>query len=502
MVYTKNLNKKYALISVYDKKRLSYLCRNLSKYNYRFISTGGTSKKINQFGYKCMDITKFTGLKEILSGRIKTLNHKIHSALLYKRDDKKHLEEIKKLKILNIDLVVVNLYPFEKFYKTDNHNKIIEMIDIGGVSLLRSSSKNFQYITTISHVDDYFTLIDNLKNNNGNTDIDFRKMMAAKAFEKTSLYDGLVLEWLKSKINNKKLNLRYGENQNQKSYLVKNYTYDISKYQLSGKQMSYNNIIDVDSGIKCLQEFKEPTCIIIKHTNPCGVASGKNIMNAFKKAYECDQKSAFGGVILLNRPINKKLSSEINKKFFEIIVSSGFDKKSLEILKRKNNLILLKINKYMGLKKQFRSTIFGTLFQDEHNFKIDKKFIKPATNIKLKSKLLDDLIFCIKVTKHTKSNSIVLVKNKQTIGIGAGQTSRVGSLKIALKNATENKKSKNFVCGSDGFFPFTDSVKVLKNNHCLAIAQPSGSINDNKIVEYCKNNKISLYFTKYRLFKH
>ena len=502
MVYTKNLKRKYALISVYEKKRLSYLCRNLSKYNYRFISTGGTFKKINQLGYKCIEISKFTGFKESLSGRIKTLNHKIHTALLYKRDDEKDLEEIKKLKILNIDLVVVNLYPFEKFYKINNHNKIIEMIDIGGVSLLRSSSKNFRYITTISNINDYLALIDNIKKNNGSTDINFRKQMASLAFEKTSLYDGFIFNWLTSNVESNRLNLRYGENENQKSHLIKNNSYDISKHKLSGKPMSYNNIIDIDSGIKCLQEFKEPTCIIIKHTNPCGVASGKNIMNAFKKAYESDKKSAFGGVILLNRPVNKKLSTEISKKFFEIIACSGFDKKSLEILKKRKSLILLKINKNMGLKKQFKSTIFGTLFQDDHNFKIDEKFIKAATNIKLKKNLLNDLIFCIKVTKHTKSNSIVLVKDKQTIGIGAGQTSRVGSLKVALKNASESKKGKDFVCGSDGFFPFTDSIKILKKNHCIAIAQPSGSVNDNKIVEYCKNNKISLYFTKYRLFKH
>ncbi len=502
MVYTKNLKEKYVLISVYDKKNLSYLCKNLSNFNYKFISTGGTYKKINKLGYKCLEVSKLTGFNEILEGRVKTLHHKIHAALLYKKDNKKHLKEVNKAKIFNIEMVVVNLYPFENFYKKNNHEKTIEMIDIGGVSLLRSSSKNFKYITTVSQIDDYSSLIDNIKKNSGKTDINFRKKLASKAFDKTSSYDDLISKWLDININRNRFDLKYGENENQKSYLVKRPSFDISKYKVNGKSLSYNNIIDIDSGLRCLKEFTDPTCIIIKHTNPCGVASADNIINAFKKAYDADKKSAFGGVILLNRPINQKLSNEIIKNFFEVIVSTNFDKKSLEILKKKKNLIALKINKNIKLEEEFKSTVFGNLYQDDNNSKIDRNFIKAVTNLKLNNKLLNDLVFCIKVTKHSKSNSIVLVKNKQTIGIGAGQTNRIGSLKIAISNAKLNKKCNNFVCASDGFFPFTDSVKVLKKNGCLAIAQPQGSINDYKVVEYCKNNKISLYFTKNRLFKH
>ncbi len=503
MVNTKNLKTKYALISVYDKKKLSFLCKNLNKARYSFISTGGTSKKIKQLGYNCIEINKITKFKEILGGKVKSLHPKIYASLLFKRDNQKDLNEINRLKGINIDLVIVNLYPFENIIsKSKDENKILEMIDIGGPSLLRAASKNFKFVTTISDISNYSDLIKNINKNFGKTDLNFRKKMASKAFQITSSYDNIISNWFDLGSGKNKSFLRYGENPNQKSYLENKKPINIFDKQLNGKQISYNNIIDVDSGLSCLSEFKKPTCVIIKHTNPCGVATGNTIEQAFNKAYKSDSKSAFGGIVLLNKKVDEKLAKKINKNFFEIIVCPHYNKRSLDILKQKKNLIILKIDDTIKIQNQFRSTIFGALYQENDLDKINKNFIKSATTLTITKKIYEDLLFCTKVVKHVKSNAIVLVKDQQTIGIGAGQTSRVDSLNIALKKSKENFKIKSFVCGSDGFFPFTDSVKILNKNSCIAIVKPSGSINDKKIINYCIKNKIILYFAKNRLFKH
>jgi len=304
------------------------------------------------------------------------------------------------------------------------------------------------------------------------------------------------------KKRNKKIKLRYGENPNQEAYIISNENKSIFDFQISGKKLSYNNISDVDSGVKCLHEFQEPTSIIIKHTNPCGVASARNIQTAFKKCYESDSKSAFGGIILLNRKVTLNLAKIIFNNFFEMVISPDFDKKALELLKVKKNLILLKIPKYKKNKMTHRSTLFGDLYQSNDKDKIGKGFLKLVSENKTSTKAIDDLIFSLKVVKHLKSNAIVLSKNKQTIGLGHGQTNRVDALKIALKIKNTNFKIKSFVCSSDGFFPFTDSNKLLKKNGCKALAQPSGSINDRKIITFAKENGIYLYFIKNRLFKH
>ena len=304
------------------------------------------------------------------------------------------------------------------------------------------------------------------------------------------------------KIKNKKIELRYGENPNQLAYLVSNSKKSIFDYQLSGKKISYNNIIDLDSGMKCLEEFEEPTSIIIKHTNPCGVASASKIENAFLKSFKSDLKSAFGGIVFLNRRVNLILAKRIYKNFFEMIVAPHFDKNALEILQKKKSLILLKIPKINKRRTENKSTLFGDLFQTKDMTKINKKFITLMTNKKTSLRKIEDLIFSLKVAKHLKSNAIVLSNNKQTVGLGHGQTNRVDALKFAIKNRDKYFKKETFVCASDGFFPFTDSIKLLKKNGCKVVAQPGGSINDKKIISFANLKDISLYFTKHRLFKH
>ncbi len=300
----------------------------------------------------------------------------------------------------------------------------------------------------------------------------------------------------------KKMTLRYGENPNQKAHLVENLNKSIFDYQINGKKISYNNIIDLDSGLKCLSEFNEPTSIIMKHTNPCGVASAKEIDKAFLKSYESDKKSAFGGIVFLNRKVNSSLANDIVKHFFEMIVAPGFENEAIKILRFKKNLILLKIPNYKNTVTNYRSTLFGELYQTNDLVPINQKFINLVSNKKGSAKLIQDLLFSLKVVKHLKSNAIVLSKNKQTLGLGHGQTNRVDALNFAIRNKKKYFKKISFVCASDGFFPFTDSIKILNKNGCSILAQPSGSINDNKIVSFANKNKISLYFSKNRLFKH
>tara|TARA_A200000113_G_C8849957_1_gene349909 strand:- start:146 stop:1063 length:918 start_codon:yes stop_codon:yes gene_type:complete len=301
---------------------------------------------------------------------------------------------------------------------------------------------------------------------------------------------------------NKKIFLRYGENPSQEAHLISNNVKTVFDYQINGKKLSYNNIIDLDSGLRCLNEFSEPTSIIVKHTNPCGVASAKEINRAFQKSYESDKKSAFGGVIFLNRRVNSRLANIIIKNFFEMVVAPDFEKKAVKILKGKKNFIVLKTPIIKSKKMEYKSTMFGDLHQTKDIEKINEKFINLASNKKSSSKFIEDLIFSLKVVKHLKSNAIVLSNNKQTVGLGHGQTNRVDALSFAIKNKKKYFQNIQFVCASDGFFPFTDSINILKKNGCNTIVQPSGSINDQNIISFANKNLISLYFTKNRLFKH
>ena len=304
------------------------------------------------------------------------------------------------------------------------------------------------------------------------------------------------------KIKDKKTKLRYGENPNQEAWMKINSNKSVFDFQINGKKIGYNNIIDLDSGLRCLREFYEPTALIVKHTNPCGVASASKIENAFIKSFKSDSKSAFGGVIFLNRKVNLNLAKVIFKFFFEMVVATDFDKAALSLLKKKKNLILLKIPKIKEEGIEFRSTLFGDLYQTKDFTPINNKFLTLASNKNTSTKLIDDLLFSLKVVKHLKSNAIVLTCNKQTVGLGLGQTNRVDALKVAIKNKKTHFKNKSFVCVSDGFFPFTDSLKLLNLNGCSAVAQPSGSINDTSIISFANKKNIPLYFIKNRLFKH
>ena len=418
MVYRKNLKKKFALISVYNKNRLKYLCSNLINHNYSLISTGSTGETIRSMGFKCIDVSKVTKFKEMFSGRIKTINPLIYGSLLYDRNNKSHKKEFLSLKVPEINIVVINLYPFNKFKNSKKSNKVIEMIDIGGPSLLRAASKNYKFITPIINTLDYPKLINNLKKNCGETDIIFRKKMAHKIFNEISKYDKMIANWF-------------------------------NDFQISGKKISYNNIIDIDSGLKCLSEFTEPTSVIVKHTNPCGVASAKSIDRAFIKSYNSDSKSAFGGLIFLNRKVKLNLANKIIKNFFEMIVAPDFEKKAIKKLTTKKNLILIKIPVVKIQTFDFRSTIFGKLYQTIDKTPINRNFINLVSQKKTSKKSIDDLLFSLKVVKHLKSNAIVISKNKQTLGLGHGQTNRVDALKFAIRNKKLIFNEKKFVCVSD-----------------------------------------------------
>tara|TARA_B100000029_G_C17587128_1_gene961462 strand:- start:1433 stop:2947 length:1515 start_codon:yes stop_codon:yes gene_type:complete len=504
MVIRKNLNSS-ALISVYDKSNLKKLCLSLKKHKINIISTGATAKKIRALGFKCKEVANIIKKKEILGGRVKTLDTKIHASILFKRNNNHHIKTFKNLKFPQIDYVIVNFYPFKKTPNKESHNKI-EMIDIGGPSMVRSASKNFEYVTTICETKNYDSLIKELDKNGGKTTLSFRKQMARRNFKLTSDYDLSIFKWLNNKQNlttKNKVNIKYGENPNQRAFFLKNSNINIFNSQISGKELGYNNILDISDGMGCLREFNEPTCLIVKHNNPCGVASSKNIKNAYKKALQSDPVSAFGGVVLLNKKIDIGLARIINHNFYEVIVAPGFNKGALKILMTKKKLILINSS---GLKQKkgflLKSVNSGILYQEENFYNLTKSKIKLVSKKNSSQKTLDDLIFAFKVAKHVKSNAIVLAKNKQTIGVGAGQMSRLDSTRIAILKYKDFFKGVKFVCASDGFFPFTDSLKLLLKLNCDALIQPSGSINDSKIINFAKKNNASLYFVKNRIFKH
>ena len=507
-----NVEKKYALISVFDKTDLSYICQTLDRFNIGLISTGSTAKTIKKAGFKCKLVSDLTKFKEILDGRVKTLHPKIHASILHDRKNKYHIHTFKELNFPIIDFVIVNLYPFEKLIQiTNNISNCIEMIDIGGPALLRSAAKNYKSITTISSINDYGAFVKNILSNQGKTTLSFRKRMAQKIFETTAAYDSSIASWFAHKkqsvfkiSNLNSASLRYGENPNQKSkYYFKSKINFIDKAKLRGKELSYNNILDLDAGLNCINEFTEPTCVIIKHNNPCGVASGSTIHKAVIKAIEADPISAFGGIVTLNRMLNKRTAEVLNNKFFQLIAAENFNVKSVQILQNKKNLILINKKKLsLNKKDDIKSVLGGYLVQEKNTIKIKKSNLRCVSNIKTNTKKIDDLLFALKVCKHVKSNAIVLVNQKQTIGIGAGQMSRLDSTKLALDKAGKIRKDAGYVAASDAFFPFPDNLKLLINKNCNAIAQPLGSINDEKIIKFAKSKQFPLYSFKYRLFKH
>ncbi len=510
-----NLKKiKRAIISVSDKSNLKLLLPTLKKFNIEIISSGSSFKKIRSMKYNCINVSNYTGFSEMLDGRVKTLHPKIHAGILNIRKNSTHRRDLKKQNIPNIDLVIVDLYPFEKQLE-EKSKKLIEYIDIGGATLIRAAGKNFNDVTVISNIDDYFQLVKELKINKGSTSIEFRKFMSAKAFGLTAYYDSVVSNWLNNQLNIKfpekktvhgKLieKLRYGENPHQQGGLYKT-TDNLGIKKIHGKQLSYNNYNDIYSALSILSTFKKKEgTVIIKHTNPCGVSAEKNQIKSFKDALACDPISSFGGVVAINSIITKKLALEMNKIFFEIIISIGFKKDAFKILKKRKNIILINCNKF-NLINEKHYLFLGNAFlsQDSNSMLLNNK-LKIVTRKKPSPSQLNSMKFAFNICKFVKSNAIVLANGKSTIGIGAGQPSRLDSCKIASQKALQfvPEKITNSVAASDAFFPFSDGIEELAEIGIEAIIQPGGSINDKKVIEAANNAGLVMAFTGIRHFKH
>ncbi len=515
-----NLKIKSALVSVFDKENIPSLLKCLKKHNIKIISSGGTYKSIKKLGYKCIELSNYTGFKEMLDGRVKTLHPKIHAGILHDRKNKAHKTEMSEQKFSPIDLIVVNFYPFQKVVtETKNPNKIIENIDIGGPTMVRAAAKNFKNVAIITNKNDYTPLIKELEKNNGATSLKFREIMSSKAFGLTAYYDAMIANWFNSKLNiqfperktifgRRLKKLRYGENPHQESSIYIN-DYEDKKLgftQIHGKELSYNNFNDMFASLDVLESIKgKASTVIIKHANPCGVSEHKNPLDSFKNAYACDPISAFGGVIACNYKITKNIALEINKNFLEVILGKGFDKESLKILKKKKNLRIIDISKFKPKNVSSFKIFDGSfLVQNKNKIVFDRKKIKCVTKLKPSKKELAEVRFAFNVSKYVKSNAIVLCNNHSTIGIGTGQPSRLDSCKIAIQKARQFQlgKIKNSVAASDAFFPFADGIEALIKAGIKIIIQPGGSIRDQEVINVANKAKIKMLFTGVRHFNH
>ncbi len=515
-----NLKVKNALISVSNKENLVSLLKTLKKFNINIISSGGTYVAIKKLGYKCTELSKYTGFKEMLDGRVKTLHPKIHAGILHDRQNKKHKNEMSKQNFPAIDLIVVNFYPFQKIVtNTNNSKQIIENIDIGGPTMVRSAAKNFKNVTIITNKDDYKLLIKELETLRGKTSLKFRELMSSKAFGLTAYYDAMIANWFNRKLKiqfperktifgRRLKKLRYGENPHQQSSVYVNDYNDkqLGFDQIHGKELSYNNYNDIFASLEILNTLKKKTgTVIIKHANPCGVSENKVPLISFKNAYASDPISAFGGVIACNYKIDKKIASEIDKKFLEVLLAPGYEKDSLRILKRKKNLRIIDISNFK-IENHNSIKVYGGSFliQSKDDVVIVKKKLKCVTKLKPTKKELAEIQFAFNISKHVKSNAIVLCNNFSTIGIGAGQPSRLDSCKIAVQKAKQfqSSKIKNSIAASDAFFPFADGVKILIKAGVKTIIQPGGSIRDQEVINAADKAKIKMLFTGVRHFNH
>ena len=505
-----------ALISVSDKSNLKPLLQILNKNKVKLISSGGTFKTIKKLKFKCVKISDFTGFKEILDGRVKTLHPKIHAGILNKRNNKLHLKEINNNNFENIDLVIVNFYQFEKtLKKTKNHNKIIENIDIGGPTMVRAAAKNYNDVTVITSTEQYSDLINELKINKGTTSLKFRKKMSQLAFNETAYYDSVISNYFNNTSNiyfpQKKIfhgnlieKLRYGENPHQESAIYsQNKNLKINK--IHGKQLSYNNYNDIFSALTISKTLPKNTgTVIIKHTNPCGVSILKNKIDSYKSALGCDPISAFGGIVSCNFKINKSLALELTKMFFEVIIANGFDKDALKLLKFKKNLRLIDASNFLLNEiLRFNSTNDSILVQSEDKKIFTKNDFKIVSKKKPTKTQFDNLIFAFNVCRYVKSNAIVLANNKTTIGIGSGQASRIDSCQIAINKMVKfNNDKKEIVAASDAFFPFIDGIEKLVQSGVSAVIQPEGSIRDKDVIKFANATDTVLVFSKTRHFRH
>ena len=508
---------KRALISVSDKKNLKPLLNILKKNKIEIVSSGGTFKEIKKLKFKCTEVSEYTGSPEILGGRVKTLHPKIHGGILNKRNNKSHLQDLIKNNFGNIDLVIVNFYPFENTLKnTSNHKKIIENIDIGGPTMVRAAAKNYNDVTVITSSDQYKELIGEIIKFKGATSQDFREKMSQIAFTETAYYDALISNYFNKITNNqfpqKKIiygnlieKLRYGENPHQESAIYSQNNF-LQIKQLHGKHLSYNNYNDIFAALTISKSLpKNNGTVIVKHSNPCGVSILKNNVKCYKAALACDPVSAFGGIVSCNFKINKKLAVELSSIFFEVIIGNSFDNDALKILKKKKNLRLIDSTNFrLSEYSKFSSVSGNILVQSEDKENFIKKDFKVVSKKKPSKSQFDDLIFAFNVCRYAKSNAIVLANEKATVGIGSGQPSRLDSCQIAInkmKKFTE-VPSKDVVAASDAFFPFVDGIEKLVQSGIRAVIQPSGSIRDKEIIKFANETDTVLVFSKTRHFRH
>ena len=509
---------KTALISVYDKKDLNLLLKNLLKHKIQIISSGGTFKEIKRLGYKCIEISKYTGSKEILDGRVKTLHPKIHAGILSIRKNKAHAKDLKRNNFSEIDLVIVNFYPFERILEnTNKHKNIIENIDIGGPTLVRAAAKNYNDVTVITGTEYYKNLIEELNSKKSKTTLEFRQKMSEIAFTETAYYDGLISKYFNSKSNNlftkKKVffgnlveKLRYGENPHQEAGL-----YSIEKQlnikQLHGKKLSYNNYNDIFSALLISKSLpKNIGTVIVKHANPCGVSIHKNNLESYQQALACDPISAFGGIVSCNFKINKKLALELKKIYLEVVICNGIENKALKILKKKKNLRIIDSSKINDISFYNISSKFNSLLlQTSDTFTFSTSNFKVVSKIKPSLETMKNLIFAFNISRFVKSNAIVIANKDSTIGIGSGQPSRLDSCEIAINKMNKfykEKKGDKIIAASDAFFPFVDGIEKLVQSGVSAVIQPYGSVRDKEIIKFANKTNTVLVFSKTRHFNH
>ena len=520
---------KRAIISLSDKNNIETLINIIKKYNIEVLSTGGTAKVIREHDVEVTDISDYTNFPEMLDGRVKTLHPKVHGGLLGRSNISQHEKEMQKHDIEPINLLIVNLYPFSETVENgENFEECIENIDIGGPSMIRSAAKNHENVCVITNPEDYEDLNKILEKNSGSTSLIDRKLYASKAFSKTAFYDSMISQWLNKQLNvswpdtvtiSGKLleKLRYGENPHQESAVYKKMDHKLNGVVkaslLQGKPLSYNNLNDSDAAYDLINEFKEPTIAIIKHANPCGVSSKKSICEAWESALRTDPQSAFGGIVASNKEVTEELAEKMDKIFLEVIIAPSFSKAALSIFSNKKNLRLLKIRPKKNVKNSdyiIKDLSDGFLIQDKDNETLDENNLNIVTIKKPSSKEITDLIFAFKIAKHVKSNAIIYAKNNSTVGIGAGQMSRIDSSQIAAiksKKASElaglkTNMAEGSVLASDAFFPFADGLIAAAEAGVTSIIQPGGSIRDDEVIDAANKLGLSMVFSGIRHFRH
>ena len=509
---SQNRRIKSALISVYNKEGLAPIVEKLNQQGVKIYSTGGTQKFINDLGISVVPAEEITEYPSILGGRVKTLHPKIFGGILNRQDNTQDVEEMDTFSIPQIDAVIVDLYPFEKTVASGASDEdIIEKIDIGGISLIRAAAKNYKDVICVSSVEDYAEFLELISLNNGDVSIEDRKRFATKSFNVSSHYDSAIFNYFNKekeevvlKISETQANvLRYGENPHQKGYFFGDFEAMFTK--LHGKELSYNNLLDVDAAVNLMNEFygEEPTFAILKHNNACGVAQRATLHKAYIDALSGDPVSAFGGVLISNCEIDLATAEEIHTLFCEVVIAPSFNKEAETVLKGKKNRILLIQNSVNLPETSVRTCLNGVLVQEKDTITDDVSNLENATNSTPIAVEIEDLLFASKICKHTKSNTIVLAKNKQLCASGTGQTSRVDALNQAIHKATSFEFNlSGAVMASDAFFPFPDCVEIAKNAGITAVIQPGGSIKDQLSIDYCNANNVAMVFTKTRHFKH